>query len=238
VGSAFAIALFAALALAGWLRMRNALARLEQKIRRLRELHGRELRYRPLEPGEDALRATLDGLDDHTAQLRAAGLEILGELVEEHESRVATRWFVDAARTTFGWIGMARTRGMAIPIALFASHAEDLAVYTRRVPKIPSVVMPPFIRRQDLPGATPIADALARHRSFAGDGPWVRIDSLDDVIREMPRIRRLVIAWREAQPPVELLDADLRAILGKHYERLGAQLARRLAPELPRARAL
>ncbi len=234
------VAFFAVVAIGGWFNLRSRIQRLEVKIRHLRELAVRPLGYRRLEPSETALGAGLDRLTAETEQMRSLGFEILGDLIEDSESKLATRWFVDPARTTFGWLGMIEARGMAIPVALFASHRADGAAYTRRVPRIPGLAMPPFVRRQDVAATMDLAHALLAHNRFAGveEGEWIRVESLDDVIREMPRVRALTIAWREAQPPADLLDQDLRAILGKHYERLGPVLAKKLGPEIPRAKAL
>ena len=228
-------AVFATLAVAGWLRLRERIARLEQQIRKLRELSTRRLTYRRVTDADRGLDAA--GVTA-AFDLPAAGLEVLGDLVEESESKLLTRWFVDKPRTTFGWVGLARAGVGSIPVALLASHRADGAVYTRRVPKLPMLKSPPFIRRQDLPPTTDLADALAKHRELAGEGDWIKIESLEDVIREMPRIRDKMIAWRDAQPPADLLDQDLRLILGKHYEQLGARLARKLGPQVPPAKVL
>lgn len=196
----------------------------------------RPLRYRRLLQTEAELDAELGR--SAVADLVAAGLSTLGNLVEEGESKLVTHWFVDASRTTFGWVALARGAGRLVPVMLFASHRADGAVYTRRVPKLPMLQQPPFIRRQDVPPSTTLAEALAKHRELAGAGDWIRIDSLDDVIREMPRMRDLMIAWRDAQPPADLLDQDLRLILGKHYAQLGARLAAKLGPRIPPAKAM
>jgi hypothetical protein len=42
-------------------------------------------------------------------------------------------------------------------------------------------------------------------------------------------MREKAIAWREGQQHDELLDADLRSLLGAQYRRLGSAMRRRLA---------
>ena len=223
-----------------WMRTRTRIARLETKIRALRELADRPSQLRRLTPEEEPLRASLDGAAEVTEQLRAAGFEVLGELVDGAGQGAVARWLVDDARTTFLWLGVVRGRRGRV-VVMMGSHRADGATFTRwGLGPLAQVATPPMVQFQVLPTAIPIADAVARHRAFAGiaDREHVKIESLDDVMRERARMRELSIAWRATIPPTELIDLDLRSILGKHYDALGRHLARRLEPRIPQARTI
>ncbi|MGE5184130.1 MAG: hypothetical protein ACM31C_18800 [Acidobacteriota bacterium] len=222
--------LAATMLVAGLLRWRRRLARLEGHLRRLRALSVREVNLRPLAAGERDVSA----LDAASEELAALGLTILGDALEDagEDGRQPTRWFADAAGTTFGWIGL--VRGLRLGF-LLSSSPERVAI-TRIVPRpLPSLAQPPFIDRVEHCGTDKLADALAAHRARVPAGAAV-VRTLDAAIAEMRALRERTIAWREAQAPGELLERDLRAILGRHYERLGPVMARRLGVRLPEAR--
>jgi hypothetical protein len=223
---------FAALALAvvaGAWRRRNNLARLEQRLRRLREMAMCELELRPVADVDTAELASM------TEPLAAAGLIHLGYAVEHAEdARQPACWFADTAGTTFGWLGEAR----GLRFAFLMSAGRERATLTRCIPHpLPVLASPSFLDRADDVGPLHLARALATHRERLPHDPIV-VRSLDDALRAVRDVRARTIAWREAQPPSDLLDRDLRAILGRHYDRLGPIMARRLGVQIPVARTL
>ena len=95
---------------------------------------------------------------------------------------------------------------------------------------------PPFVRRQTLAADVPHAQLVAEHRAFVGDNATLHsIATPVELIAELLRMRSRIVEWRNAQPPDELLDADLRNVLGDVYERSGKIWARRLRDRLPEA---
>ncbi len=84
----------------------------------------------------------------------------------------------------------------------------------------------------------PYAQLVAEHRAFAHDDPartWTRVASRDDLLGALAAAHADTARWRRAQPPDELLDADLRGTLGTQYAKLGKIWARRLRDPLPEA---
>ena len=240
--------LVAAMLIASVVRTRQRLARLETSLRRLRAIAMRDIALRPLAAGELDV-AALDGLAD---QLRGLGLAILGDAIEDSgpDGKHPTRWFADTAGTTFGFVGIARTARTGFMV----STSPERVALTRVVPRpLPSLAQPPFIDRGELYGETSgfagprsdaqrcaewidkLGEALAAHRTRVPANA-AKVATLDDALREMRALRTRTIAWREAEPPDTLLDRDLRAMLGRHYDRLGHIMARRFGIRLPEAR--
>lgn len=219
-----------ALLIATFVTTRRKLARLEANLRRLRALAVREVKLRPLGAGE----ADTSALDAAGDQLRALGLTILGDAIEDagEDGRHPTRWFADSDGTTFGWLGIAR----GVRVGFLLSVAPERIALTRVIPRpLAALAQPPFIDRAEHYGTDQLAGAVAAHRARVPAGAAV-VRTLDAAIAEMRALRERTIAWREAQAPGELLERDLRAILGRHYERLGPVMARRLGVKLPEAR--
>ena len=212
-------------------RFRERVNTLETKIRRLRELSSKELEYREL-AADDPSAAPLAAFD---AELAAAGVTVLGTMVDVAEP-VPSRWFVDRAGTSFGWVARIDHTHAAVVV----SRRGDEVYQTRRSFAAVALAQPPWAHRQTVRTGLTLAELLAHHHELVGDRPELaQVASLADLARELTETRARNQAWRNAQDPAELLDRDLRGILGKHYDGpLGAKLARRLAVELPRARAL
>ncbi len=92
----------------------------------------------------------------------------------------------------------------------------------------------PFSHHQSLPATMPYRDVLERHRVFANAAD-IRITSLDELVRELRRNHAMFTRWRESLSPDELLEADLRTVLGAAYPIHGARWKRRRALRLPQA---
>jgi hypothetical protein len=213
-------------------RRRRILSRLEANLRQLRTLAIQPLRYRRIDtPGRD-----LGELERVTPALRARDLTILGDAIEELAGQRATRWFVDTAGTVFGWLGIIPVRGRMEPVVALVSASAERSVLTVCAPvATPGLAQPPFVDRAAIRGPLDLAAALSAHRARMPDAA-VSATTLDEAIAVVDRVRARTIAWREAQAPAELVENDLRAILGKHYPRFGPPLQHRLAPEIPVAR--
>lgn len=220
--------------------LRRQLDRLEKNIHKLRGLASTPITFRRVEPGDTAHAERLAALDAAGGELAAAGLEVLGDAIGSRDPQ-PVRWFVDRERTTFGWFGvlqLPRGRGIA-HVAILLSHAGERWISTRRSPGTAGLAVPPFVSRQTLPPTTSLGQALAKHRELAGDpAKLARVETLDEATAAFQEQHAQIRAWRDQQPPAELLENDLRAALGRHYDRLAPMLARRFDIELPRARVV
>ena len=220
--------------------LRRQIDRLEKNIQKLRGLAATPITFRPVPPGEAAHAERLAALDAAAGELTAAGLEVLGDAIGSRDPQ-PVRWFVDRERTTFGWFGvlqMPRGRGTA-HVAILLSHAGERWFSTRRSPGTAGLAVPPFVSRQNLPATTTLAQALAKHRELAGDpAKLARVETLEEATAAFQEQHARIRAWREQQPPDELLEQDLRSALGRHYDRLAPLLARRFDIALPRARVV
>jgi hypothetical protein len=224
--------LFAAIALAILyiLRQQKRLALLAAQIRGLREQALEHLTYRPHQDSELA-----ESLAVATRELEAQGFTLLGDHAEEAKlagSSQPQRWFVDRARTTFGWMAPFEVSGDRHVVIVLMSHELDRQVITARQPASSMLSRPPFVTVQHVPPATSFAGLVEKHRDKAGlDDPeraFIPVRTFDEVVHELVRMRDKAIAWRQAQPTDELLDADLKSLLGAQYARLAPLMKRRL----------
>lgn len=213
------------------LRARRQLAFLAAQIRELREHAIKPLTYRPMGSPELA-----DELDAITREAEKAGFTMLGDYLEEspvRETGMPMRWFVDARGTTFGWMAPFEVRGKREIVIVLMSHELATQTITARAPKSSALFRPSFVHVQHVELATPFKDTVAKHRELAKlddeTRGFVPVKTFEQLSHELERMRGKVIAWREAQPKDELLDADLRTLLGGQYNRLGSAMRRRLA---------
>lgn len=212
------------------LRARRQLAVLAAQIRELREHAMQPLTYR------STANPALDELDALTREAERAGFSMLGDFVEEssvRESGMPMRWFVDSRGTTFGWMAPFDVAGRRELVIVLMSHELATQTITSRAPKASALSRPPFVQVQHVALGTSFADTVAQHRELAqlddDTRGFVPVKTFEQLGHELDRMRSKVIAWREAQAREELLDADLRSLLGAQYERLGPAMRRRLA---------
>lgn len=221
-----------AIALIFVLRARRRLALLAAQIQDLREHAMKPITYRPAGSDID-LGAELAAT---TREAEAAGFTMLGDYIEESPLRdggMPMRWFVDARGTTFGWMAPFEVAGKREIVIVLMSHELAAQTITSRAPRASALTRPPFVRVQHVDLTASFADVVAKHREAADldddTRGFVPVRTFEQVSHELERMRGKVIAWREQQPPNELLDADLRSLLGPQYARLGDAMRRRLA---------
>jgi hypothetical protein len=239
------IVLVGALVVVGTLRFvkfRRQLARLEAHIRHLREIVLRELKYTRVEASDPKYAAQLAELGTLDAELAAAQLTVLGDAVGSNDPQ-PTRWYRDAEGTVYGWCAVLHKMGQPLRVAVMLSRAGDEIFSTRRTVGQVALAQPPFSKRAIVPLTTTMTEVVAHHRKLAAlDATTAaRFDhmmTLEDATRQFERQRAQIVAWRDTQSPGELLDKDLREILGKHYAVLAPKLARRFDVELPTARVV
>jgi hypothetical protein len=212
------------------LRLRHRLALLVEQIRGLRERAMERITYRPAPAG-----ALAEVLDEATAEAESLGLTMLGDRIEEAKLQTLERpmrWFVDRDGTTFGWMAPFEVDGAKHTVIVLMSHELDAQTITARQPLASTLSRPPFVALHHVPPATSFKQTLAKHRAKAGlddsGRGFIPVKTFEQVEHELDRMRDKVIAWRTAQPADELLDADLRSLLGPQYAKLAPAVKRRL----------
>lgn len=201
----------------------------ERSLRDAREAIGGACPYRKPSASDSELLSLLP--DDR--ELVACGFKPVGELVLQHAGkppRLALRCYLDAAGTTYA---MRASQG----ILRFASYASERVFATGQRPHV-VLAEPPFVARQMLDAKLSVAEVVAAHRKLVGDQALLRIENLDDLLAQLSANHEKVVAWRASVPPDELLDLDLKCVLGDAYPRAGKIWARKLRDKLPEARVL
>jgi hypothetical protein len=223
------IILMLALAAIFVLRTQRRLALLSMQIRGLRSQANEPYTYERVDRGE------LDEpLEKATREAERAGLVMLGDFREKwlEGYEVPKRAFTDAEGTTFGWMTPFVVDRQATCVLVVFSHELDAQAITVRQPPSSSLARPPFVRFQTIALATSIETVLAKHRSHAGaadpDRAFIPVKTFEQLTHELERMRDKAIAWRKDQPADELLDNDLRALLGAQYAKLGEAMKRRV----------
>lgn len=213
------------------LRARRQLAVLAAQIRELRAHAIEPLRYRPVGAPELA-----EELATTTREAEKAGFTMLGDYLEESEVResgLPMRWFVDARGTTFGWMAPFEVHGHREIVVVLMSHELVSQTITSRAPKASTLTRPPFVHVQHVEMTASFKETLAKHRELAKlddeTRGFVPVKTFDQLRHELERMRGKVITWRNGQNSDELLDADLRSLLGAQYRRLASAMRRRLA---------
>jgi hypothetical protein len=229
LGSWFVLALLALVVLY-ILRLRRQLATLAEQIRALRAHAGEPVSYRPI--GDVDL---TDALATATSEAEKLGLVMLGDYAEESGQAPggrAMRWFRDREGTTFGWMGPFDVEGQRHIVVVLMSHELDRQTITTRQPRASMLSRPPFVELAQVPVASSLTEALSRHRARAkvddSERAFIPVKTFEEVRHELDRMRDKTNAWRRAQPPDELLESDLKSLLGPQYGRLAEPLKRRL----------
>lgn len=209
-------------------RMKQRIASLEAAIRKLRTIAISPIVY----TREEGAASALDDLDD---TLAASRLTKLGDAREGTEG-LPLRWFVDAHKTTFGWIGIAPHATGPVRICMLLSTSATRIVMTVSSPRsVPALSRPEFSDRETLVGHLDLPTALSTHFKRVPDNAD-RVETLEEAFAAVENVRARTAEWRESQPQEQLLENDLKSVLGHHYERLGPILRKRLALGVPEAR--
>lgn len=218
---------------ASWKRHKQE-QRFEKALRDAREGAAGPTPYRLATPADKPVLERLRIAESHESALALVGFRPLGELILERAGKpvIVLRALVSADRRTVASTAVSVKPGNQVLVAL-SSYTGEVQVATRRG-HVTSLAVPPFVRIIEQPPATPIRDLVAAHQAPPDARP---IETLDDVLARMVELRDRTLAWRAAQPPDELLDADLRALLGSHYDQRGKLWAARLRDKLPQATA-
>jgi len=223
------------LAFVGALFNRRAkLERIERALRQARENAHGPSPWRVATERDRELVALLAAALTDERSLEALGFQRLGDLVGELPGQPATlamRVLVKDA--TVAGVMVTRSAPSTVRISL-SSYGADRQRTTSRGGDGRSLAMPPWIRLVHMNAGASVADLLSEHTAFAPADERV-FATLDDSLAHIATQRERVQHWRDAQPPDELLEADLRGLLGAQYERAGAYWTRKLRAKLPDA---
>lgn len=222
--------LLVALAVITVLRVRRRLAVLAEQIRQLRAHALEPVAYTP--STHHALDAPLATV---TREAEALGFTVIGDYAERSatvEGPRPQRWIADASGTTFGYLAPFAVDGAQHIIVVLMSHELDRQTITSRQPPSSSLARPPFVDTQRVPVATSLTETIAKHRKRIAGGDeeraFIPAKTFAQIEAELDRMRGKVTAWRRSQPVDELLEADLKALLGPQYAKLNGPLRRRL----------
>lgn len=207
----------------------------ERELRLAREELSSPPSFRAATGHDFDLVSLLRGARKDEDELATCGFRVLGDIVVGSTTAIM-RSLVDQAGTTCAVLFVAARHPNTV-LLRFSSYLVDEVFSTARA-LVPSLAEPPFVHRQTL-AHQPLAALLSHHRAFARlddeTRSFQRIESLDALLAQLARGRQDIVRWRNAQPPEELLDADLRSVFGEHYAAEGASWARRLRGRLPKA---
>jgi hypothetical protein len=173
--------------------------------------------------------------------VKSRGFSLLGDIVSDDEPTSISRRLVDKAGTTCAGLHLNKSRPNSCVLVL-ESYTRDSHFMTFRSGELPQLAHPPFSRRQWVGDNVPLDDVIIRHRAFVASDDHANalctIKDINELLTLMKRSAELSRDWRFGQPADQLLEADLRGGLGKHYDRLGKKFFQQLAAELPAARAI
>jgi len=229
----------AAMSLFVVLRRRAAVKSAVMVVREGREDASARARYREIAAGDEHAEL-MTGFKADGFELEPLGFRLLGDLVAERADgspRAVARCWLDDKGTTFAYL-VVNLRWRDMPTLTLESQTSTEALLTMRTTAA-ELAKPPFVHRQTVDPLVGHAELITRHRAFVrrhdARESLVQVASLDELRDAITRSNARTVAWRRAQEPDALLDADLRGLLGRGYARHGAAWAKVLRASLPRA---
>jgi len=231
------VLLFAAYDLRARLINRGVVRALVPQVQKMRALAHQVVSYRQPRADEPIpldLQPLFDAADQ---ELRAAGLTVLGDLMEIHPDGQPfgqSRWFVDESRTISGWFGVTRKREKReltpVMIVFSQSSSGDFFLTARGAPRT-ALAQPPMIHRTYCEWSDGVTTTLGRHRAvFMSVGATLveQPVTLEEAPAIVGRLRDTTARWRGSQPPADLLEQDVQALLGDTFALIGRQVIRAL----------
>jgi len=224
-------------------RMRAATRRLARDlvpgIQAMRRLASQEVRYRPLRSDESIPADAAHLFDQAQRELTAQGLVVLGDLMEQppEGSPAPTRWFIDKTQTVCGWFGVLRNKakGTIKPVMMFFSEGpRDAFFITGRGTTGTATAQPATNHRMWLEWDIGLAETLRRHQAQLtgkGGAATEQAATIEAGPALVGRLRERTARWRASRPPRELLEEDVRGLVGDHWDYLGPTVVRLLAAD-------
>jgi hypothetical protein len=212
------------------LSYRRMAPRLVPGIETMRKLAGLTITYRPRGPGDPLPGDAAPRFDAAQRELTAVGFTVLGDLMEVGPDGDVgiSRWFSDESWTICGWFGVVRNT----PVMMLFSEADgDTFFLTGRGATSTATAQPATNHREFLAWDVGLPETVARHKAQIAQTRLeaiVQPATLDGATALVSRLRDSTARWRQAQPYHELLERDVRAIVGKKWKYLGPTLVRLL----------
>ncbi len=207
-------------------------------LRRARAGVSSAIDYRAPAAGDAPLVRWLDRVVVLEAELHRLGFVTVADLVMQPAGQgpiAIMRALVDDVSTTVAYLMCVVSTSE--PITFLESYAADAEYQTLRSRARRGLALNPASHRQYVPLRTPMRNVVGKHRASIVSVDVVRVGDREALLRELYRSHERTIAWRAAQPENELLEQDLRGVLGPLYGSLGWWWARGLRPEMPTATA-
>jgi hypothetical protein len=200
--------------------------RLAALIQSMRQKSLGDARFAPVDARDPRDHRVRRVYADISRELGESGLKALGDVFEERDDGSVggvVSWFRTDDGLVCGWFGIAHYRPVML---LFSESAAGDYYITGRGSPEPSLARPPVVHRAGGEWGEGAPRALQRHRALAGTNAsdLHKVATLDDAVALLQRLRTTVAQWRQAQPQEALLEADLRATLGRHYDRFAADV--------------
>lgn len=221
-------------------RLRRSVKAVADGLRTMRRLQTQVVSYVPRRP-DHTVNPVVDAMYSALiSQTSALPLTTFGDFMETRvggAARGPVRWFTDEAQTTCGWFAVLDVKKGPLPVmSLFSESAGGAFIYTVLGAANPALAHPPTLTRTRMPWTDGIAAAFERHRAeqrrVATDaGSWRKVANMDEAAAMLERLRLNNRTWRSAQNKQELLEADARGILGKHFAQMGAAVMQQVAEE-------
>lgn len=224
---------FIAFGLTWWRARSQAIGRLADSITRLRAIVSRPTNRRPAAADHPVLVRRAAQYDQFTRDLASDGGGVLGDLEEinpDGSSAGVTRWFRDRTGQVAGWFAVVEHPSATMPAMYLVTElvpASFVVTHQSLVNRV--VAAPPTIIREHLAPGQPVQAVLALHRQRLPEGAApVQVQTLDEATTMVDRLRTHIQDWRRQQDRDQLIELDLRRVLGAQYDRVGPSVARRL----------
>jgi hypothetical protein len=173
----------------------------------------------------------LDRAHTDDRALTTNGFRRLGEIVAVGTERSVARAYADAAATTIAVLVVASGKAL-LDLRSFATTG---ARFTTLRGARARLAMAPDVRVVEHSVEAMVPYLVAQHAALVKAAPLLPLDTIDALLARVAANHDATRAWRDAQPPDELLDADLRALLRSQYDRIGAIWLHRLRSRIPAA---
>lgn len=177
--------------------------------------------------------ATLDLAHAEDRSLVANGFDRLGELVAVGRVRGVTRAYANAAATTFALVRVVSDRVVYLDLRSYADAGRFVTLRLGHA----QLAAAPLVQVVEHPATAAVPHLVIEHGRLVGATELVPLRTIEELLARIAATHDATIAWRAAQPPDELLEADLRAVLRADYARLGPYWLTRLRGRIPAARA-
>lgn len=202
----------------------------------VRAVAASKIRRVPVEANHPTLVQLSSYYDAFTRDLEAVGFRVVGNLEEYYldgKPAGVGRWFVAGDGAASGWVGAVLTKkGPRRASAIYTEFTPTHYLATNWGGANVELMRPPSMERLYFKDSVPFSTAIAAHRDAVarrGAAGVTHVDSLDDATAGLDRMMAHANAWRASVPADQLLDEDLRLVLGRHYREYGPLVKKHLA---------